>query len=51
MYVTVGAATQEAVWLRTLLTDIQAVPEGPTVIMGDNQGALQRILLSMGEQT
>ena len=39
-YVSVSAATQEAVWLRRLLTDIQAVPEGPTLIMEDNQGAI-----------
>ena len=39
-YVSVSAATQEAVWLRRLLTDIQAIPEGPTVIMEDNQGAI-----------
>ena len=39
-YVSVSAATQEVVWLRRLLTDIQAIPEGPTVIMEDNQGAI-----------
>ena len=39
-YVSVSAATQEAVWIRRLLADIQAVPEGPTVIMEDNQGAI-----------
>ena len=39
-YVGVSAATQEVVWLRRLLTDIQAIPKGPTVIMEDNQGAI-----------
>ena len=39
-YVSVSAATQEAVWLRRLLTDIQAVPEETTLIMEDNQGAI-----------
>lgn len=39
-YVSVSAATQEAVWLRRLLADIQAVPEGLTIIMEDNQGAI-----------
>ena len=39
-YVSVSAATQEAVWLRRLLADIQTVPEEPTRIMEDNQGAI-----------
>lgn len=39
-YVSVSAATQEVVWLRKLLADIQAIPEKPTVIMEDNQGAI-----------
>ena len=39
-YVSVSAATQEVVWLRRLLEDLQALPVGPTVIMEDNQGAI-----------
>ena len=39
-YVAVSTAAQEAVWLRRLLTDLQALPEGPTVIMEDNQGTI-----------
>jgi len=39
-YVAVSAATQEAVWLRRLLLDLQSPPDGPTVIMEDNQGAI-----------
>ena len=33
-------STQEAVWLRRLLTDIKAIPNGPTILMEDNQGAI-----------
>jgi len=39
-YIAVSAAAQEAVWLRRLLTDLKALPESPTIIMEDNQGAM-----------
>ena len=39
-YVALSAATQEAVWLRRLLTSLKAIPNGPTVLMEDNQGAI-----------
>jgi len=39
-YVALSTITQEAVWIRRLLSDIEAVPVGPTVIMEDNQGAI-----------
>ena len=39
-YVAVSTATQEAVWLRRLLADLQAPLEGPTVIMEDNQSTI-----------
>ena len=30
----------EVIWLRRLLTDVGVPPEGPTIIHGDNQGAI-----------
>jgi len=39
-YVALGAATQEVVWLRRLLSDIKAPPKTPTIIREDNQGAI-----------
>ena len=39
-YVAVSAAAQEAVWLRRFLADLKALPEDPTIIMEDNQGAI-----------
>ena len=39
-YVALSSATQEAVWLRRLLTDLKATPRKPTVLMEDNQGAI-----------
>ena len=39
-YVALSAATQEVIWLRRLLTDVEVPPEGPTVIHEDNQGAI-----------
>ena len=39
-YVALSTATQEAVWLKKLLTDLGAVPDKATVIMEDNQGAI-----------
>ena len=37
----VSTAIQEAVWFRRLLVDLQALPEGPTTRMEDNQGAIE----------
>ena len=39
-YVALCRATQEATWIRRLLSDLHSLPEQPTVIMEDNQGAL-----------
>ena len=39
-YVALSTATQESVWLRRLLMDLNAFPNGPTVLMEDNQGAI-----------
>ena len=39
-YIAVSTAIQEVVWLRRLLTDLQALPEGPTIIKEDNQGTI-----------
>ena len=39
-YIALSLATQEAVWLRRLLTDLMAPPDGPTILMEDNQGAI-----------
>ena len=40
-YVTLSQATQEAIWLRRLLSDIGCRSEEPTVIFEDNQGAIE----------
>ena len=40
VHVSLSAATQEAVWLRRLLSDIKATPKTPTIIMEDNQGSI-----------
>ena len=39
-YVALNAATQEAVWLQRLLEDLNDKLYKPTLIMGDNQGAI-----------
>ena len=39
-YVALSSATQEAVWLRKLLSDLGVAPDEPTVLMEDNQGAI-----------
>ena len=39
-YVVHSTATQEAIWLRRLLTDVGEPLEEPTVINEDNQGAI-----------
>ena len=39
-YVALGAAMQEVVWLRRLLSDIKASPKMPTFISEDNQGTI-----------
>ena len=39
-YVALSSATQEVVWLRRLLTDLKILQDRPTVLMGDNQGAI-----------
>ncbi len=39
-YMALASATQEAVWMRKLLTDLQNKTEKPTVIFEDNQSAI-----------
>ena len=39
-YVALSAATQEEVWLNSLLLDIKATPQIPVVIKEDNQGTI-----------
>ena len=39
-YMALCAATQEAVYMRQLLTDLGREPQGPTVIFEDNQGCI-----------
>ena len=39
-YVALSAATQEAVWLSRLLSDIKAPPQTPILIKEDNQGTI-----------
>ena len=39
-YVALSTATQEAVWLRRMLAELQVKPGDPTVIMEDNTGAI-----------
>ena len=39
-YVALCTATQEAAWLRRLLTDLKVTNSEPTVVMEDNQGAI-----------
>ena len=43
-YYAMGDAAKEAVWLRQLLTDLGVQQTDPTVIRGDNQGALQLVI-------
>ena len=40
-YEALSQATQEAIWLRRLLSDIGSRSEEPTVIFEDNQGAIE----------
>ena len=39
-YVALTAATQDAVWLRLLLSDLKVALDEPTLLMEDNQGAI-----------
>ena len=39
-YVAASLATQEAIWLRSLLADLNFIQDEPTVIFEDNQGAI-----------
>ena len=39
-YVALSAATQEAVWLSRLLSDVKAPPQTPILIKEDNQGTI-----------
>ena len=40
-YVALSSATQEAVWLRSLMGDLGRQLDAPTIIYGDNQGAIE----------
>lgn len=39
-YVALSAATQEAAWIRRLLSDLRVTQDHPTVLMEDNQGTI-----------
>ena len=39
-YLSAGAAAQEAVWLRTMLSELHFKQEEPTIIFEDNQGCI-----------
>ena len=39
-YIALGSATQEAIWLRRLLSDLKVEVDTPTDILEDNQGAI-----------
>ena len=39
-YVALGSATQEVIWLRQLMTDLDVSQVKPTVIRDDNQSAI-----------
>ena len=39
-YIALCSATQEAVWLNELLTDIKAPPQTPTLVKENNQGTI-----------
>jgi hypothetical protein len=39
-YVSLAAATQEAVWLRQLLADLGHIQKAPTCVFNDNQGCI-----------
>ena len=39
-YIALSTATQEAIWLRRLLADLNTEQSSPNVIMGDNQGSI-----------
>ena len=40
-YVALSSATQEAIWLRSLMGDLGRQLDGPTIIYEDNQGAIE----------
>ena len=39
-YMALASATQEAIWLQQLLTDLKSKPNGPMLIFEDNQAAI-----------
>jgi len=40
-YIALSMATQEVVWLRRLtISDLKVTQDGPTILMGDNQGSI-----------
>ena len=39
-YIAMGSATQEAIWLRQLMFDLEVNVQGPTEILEDNQGSI-----------
>ena len=39
-YMALASATQEAIWLQQLLTDLKTKPDGPMLIFEDNQAAI-----------
>ena len=39
-YMALASATQEAIWMRQLTTDLKSAPDKPTIILEDNQSAI-----------
>ena len=39
-YVALSNAAQESVWMRRLNSELENAPEGPTIILEDNQSAI-----------
>lgn len=40
-YIALSGASQEGIWIRRLLADINLEQKGPTIILEDNQGAIE----------
>ena len=50
-YMAAGSATQEALWLRTILMELNFPQEGPTPIYEDNQGCIAMTLTNGGHHS
>ena len=50
-YIALGSATQEAIWLHQLLTDLRIDTKGSIEILEDNQSAIAMVKNSIGHRT